>query len=588
MAFDGIFLNAIANEIKSKATNAKVDKIYQPQKDEIILSLRCFGENIKLLLSANGSAPRLHFTALQKENPLSAPMFCMVLRKHLAGAKLVDVLQNGIERVLFLVFDCYDDFGEQVQKNLVIEIMGRHSNIILLNNENKIIDAVKHIDFSVSAHRQVLPSLPYGLPPTQKKTSILDLTKEKISEILELNKGQRLDKTILNSFVGISPLISRELSFLCTRQSDFEVGLLNEAQTDKLIFLLLKLKETIEKKEYTPFMQTGVGDNKPFEFTFMDILQYGTSALSTKFDTFSVMLDTFYGERERLQAIKQRSSDILRVLTSATERISRKLDYQKEELEDCKGKDKLKLYGDLINANIYKITKGEKSVTLQNFYEDGYPEIEIKLDDRLAPAQNAQRYYREYRKANTAEKFLTEQIEEGVKELKYLESVFDGLTKASGEAELAEIREELADSGYIKSMKKGKKIQKRTRFLEFTSSDGFLILAGRNNLQNDRLTFKTATKPDLWFHVKGYAGSHTVIIADGKTIPDSTKTEAATIAAFYSGAKNSEKVAVDYTPIKNVKKPPLAKAGMVVYDNFKTAFVTPNDAFVGKLKKEAN
>lgn len=583
LAFDGLFLRAVIEEIREKALNAKVEKIFLPENDEVVIVLHCFGQTNKLLLSANSNIPRIHFTNVQKENPKVAPMFCMLLRKHLLGAKLINIEQLEFERIAKLSFLCYDEFSEQTQKYLIVEIMGRHSNIIFVNNDGKIIDSIKHIDLSVSTQRQVLPFLKYELPPAQDKHSILDFSFE---DFLEFSKEQKLDKALLNYFYGFSPLISRELAYLCSKQDDVLLSELNSSQKEKLLFYLNKLKDIVKTKDFMPYMLIDTANNKPFEFSFFEIFQYGTKVLTVKEETFSALLDNFYEIRDKHDRMKQRSADILKVLSNATDRISRKINAQKIDLNECKAKENYKLFGELINANIYRINEGDDKVLLENFYNDNNELIEIKLSQNISPSKNAQKYFKEYKKAKNAINYIEEQIKQGFKELSYLESVFDGLAKAENEIELNELREELSGNGYLrlKKQEKGKKSKVVSAFMKFTSSDGFTILAGKNNLQNDRLTTKTASKKDIWFHIKNFAGSHTVIITEEKEVPERTKTQAAIIAAYFSRANASSNVAVDYTLIKNVKKPSGAKAGMVIYDNFSTAFVTPDKELVEKLR----
>ncbi len=582
MAFDGLFLRALIEEIKEKALNSKVEKLFLPENDEIVILLHRFGQSLKLLISANANIPRIHFTTIQKENPKAAPMFCMLLRKHLTGAKLINIEQLDFERIAKLTFLCYDELGEQTKKYLIVEIMGRHSNIIFINNDNKIIDSIKRIDLSVSTQRQVLPSLKYELPPAQDKKSILDFS---FDNFIEFSKEKKLDKALLNYFYGFSPLISREISYLATKQIDIEVDKLSNEQKEKLKFHLNNIKDKILNNNLTPIMLIETVQNKPFEFSFFEILQYGAKVLTVKCETFSDLLDSFYEKRDKIDRMKQKSADILKVLSNASDRINRKISAQNDDLKNCKAKENFKLFGELINANIYRIDEKSKQVSLENFYNNNEL-IEIKLDENISLAKNAQKYFKEYRKANKAITLIKEQISKANQELLYLDSVFDGLAKAENEIELNEIRQELKENGYlrVKNQEKTKKKPVVSNFMKFISSDGFTILAGKNNLQNDRLTTKTATKKDIWFHIKNFAGSHTVIITEDKQVTDRTLTESAIIAAYFSRANASSNVAVDYTLIKNVKKPYGGKAGMVIYDNFKTAFVTPDKELVEKLR----
>ena len=582
MAFDGIFLNAVKTELE-KALGAKVERIFQPERDEVVLNLHCFGISYKLLLCASSTSPRIHFTNIQKENPTTAPMFCMVLRKHLSGAKLIKITQDGLERALRLSFDCYNDLGDLVQKHLIIEIMGRHSNIIFADDNERIIDSIKHIDLTVSSQRQVLIGMKYENPPAQNKLDLLNI--ENINKLLEEKKAKKLDKFLLEILGGISPLISRELSYLSSGQTDIEIESLSEKQRENLKQNIKKLSNLVKTKHYEPVMLIDKAENKPFEFSFMEIAQYSSSILSVKAESFSELLDKFYEEKVKTERSRQRSRDIVKVINLAKDRIVRKLNAQKAELEESKDCERQKLFGDLISANMYRIIKGDKEFETENFYDEKKPIIKIPLDENITPSRNAQRFYKEYRKQKNAVQYLEAQLSQGASELVYLETVLDGAEKAEIEAELNEIREELTENGYLKTRKKtAAKKREVSQPMEFKTPEGFTILTGKNNLQNDRLTLKTASKSDLWFHIKSYAGSHTVLFLEGKKATEKAKITAAQIAAYFSRAKGLSKTAVDYTEVKNVKKPSGAKAGYVIYDNYNTLYVTPDKEFIENLR----
>ena len=575
VAFDGIFLNALLNEIKSISIGAKVDKVYQPQSDCLVLLLRSGGESKRLLLSASANAPRLHFTDLSFENPASPPMFCMLLRKHLAGARLCDIQQQGFERIAVLVFEGFDDFGERTLKKLHIEIMGRHSNIIFTDANNKIIDSIKRVDLTVSAQRQVLPGMLYSLPPAQNKLDIAQ--NEDFKGIVDSLPDMRTDKALLESFQGFSPLIARELSFLCCGATDTLVSDLTEAQRDKLAFFLSRLSEKVKNKSYTPVILHSLPDKKPFEFSFTNIHQYGASMLSDSAESFSALLDSFYETREKISRIHQKTSDILKILSNAQDRIIKKTQRQKLELEQSAECEKFKLYGDLLSANLYRLQKAH-SVKLENIFGDGEL-ISIELNPSFSPAQNAQKYYKEYKKRLNSAEYLKSEIEKGIEELKYLDSVLDSLTKVETEKEIGQIRQELYQSGYIKrastiNKRKEKEVMSP---MHFTSSDGFEIFVGKNNFQNDWLTLKWASKTDIWLHVKDFAGSHVIVKAKEDKVSEQAIFEAAQLAAFYSKASKGTNVPVDFALVKHVKKPSGAKAGMVIYTNNKTLFVTPKE-----------
>lgn len=585
MALDGALLSYLTAEINSRLSNAKVDKIQQPERDELTITFRLRGGNEKLLLSASSNNPRAHFTQVAKESPMTAPMFCMLLRKHLAGGRFAGATQPGLERILFLDFDCHNEFGDEVRRTVVTEIMGRHSNIMLLDEHRRILDAVKHVDLTMSSRRQVLPGLAYELPPRQDKRDVTDIAPEEVVERLNGTKGE-LSKALIGVLQGVSPVVCRELAQLACRDSAARVETMTDAQRERLAFFLKRLSDDIKGGHGMPTLISDAKSGRPLDFSFMDITQYGTAAAVRRYETFSGLLDDFYCERDRVEQVNRRAHDILNVITNAVERISRKLDSQRAELTACGDRDRLKVCGDLISSNIFRLERGASRCELESYYKEGSPVEAIELDPRLAPAANAQKYYREYRKAATRERILREQIALDEKELAYLDSVFDELSRASGESELAEIRDELTGVGYLK--KHAKRAEKRPREnapLKFRSDDGIEIMIGRNNRQNDTLTLKTADKRDLWLHTRNIPGAHVIIAAGGAKIPASTLTQAAILAACHSKAKDSAQVPVDYTLVRNIKKPSGAKPGMVIYEEFKTVFVKPDAALMERLGK---
>jgi predicted ribosome quality control (RQC) complex YloA/Tae2 family protein len=584
VALDGALLSFITAEINTRLESARIDKIQQPEKDEIDITFRLRGGNEKLLLSASSNNPRAHFTQIVKENPMTAPMFCMLLRKHLSSARFAGATQPGLERILFLNFDCYNEFGDEVKRTLVIEIMGRHSNIMLLDEHSRIMDAVKHIDDTMSSKRQVLPGLLYEMPPKQDKTDVTDILPEEVLAKLRGQKGE-LGKALIGVLQGVSPVVCRELAQLACRDAAAHVEAMTAEGEERLCYFLKKLSSDLKAAQGVPVLISQAKSGRPLDFSFMDITQYGTAASVRRYDGFSQLLDAFYSERDRVERVTRRAHDMLNVITNAVERISHKLDNQRNELKACVGRDRLKICGDLISSNIFKLERGMSRCELENYYENGSPLVAISLDPQLTPARNAQKYYRDYHKAATGEKVLREQISLGEKELAYLETVFDELSRATGESELAEIRDELTGEGYLK--KHAKRTDKRIHEnapLKFRSTDGFEIRVGRNNRQNDKLTLKMADKRDLWLHTRNIPGAHVIIQADGMPVPDSTLSQAAMLAALHSHAKDSAQVPVDYTFVKNVKKPSGAKPGMVIYDDFKTAFVRPDTELAAKLK----
>lgn len=582
MALDGIFLSALRSEIEERILDARVDKVYQPSREEIILSMRGRQGGAKLLLSASAGSPRIHFTQIPLENPKTPPMFCMLLRKHLTGAKLVAVRQQGHDRILFLDFETTNELGDRVTVTVAMEIMGRHSNIIVVNQEGRIIDAVKRVNDEMSSVRAVLPGMQYTLPPAQDKLDLFSASREEAQEAFRKAKNQDFAKAIMQVYQGVSPILSREMAHYATGGLELLKDQVSAFRMNRLFDYIGRLREMMESGscQYTVVSENG----KPKDFSLVDIQQYGSYLEKKQYPTASQLLDGFYSERDQIERMKQRSHDLLKLLVNTSERVGRKLEAQKQELAESANRDTYKMYGDLINANLWQINKGDRLAKVQNFYEEDCPQVEIPLDMMLTPSQNAQHYYKEYRKAKTAEEKLAELIRQGEEELVYLDSIFDAVTRTSGESELLEIREELSEQGYLKNYHNRNRMLKAQPPLKYRSSDGFTIWCGRNNKQNDRLTLKTAKNYDLWLHTQKIAGSHVVVESDGREIPNRTIEEAAIIAAYNSHARDSAKVPVDYTLIKNVKKPNGAKPGMVIFVDYQTAYVTPDKELVERLE----
>jgi len=583
MALDGAFLSELKNEIETLAINSRVDRIHQPSREELVIALRWRGGGGKLLLSAGANSPRVHFTEVVQENPKQPPMFCMLMRKHLGNARLIAVRQIALDRILHLDFEAVNELGDLVVLTIAVEIMGRHSNIILIDQNQKIIDSIKRIDDEMSSVRQILPGMTYTLPPLQNKLVLTSCTPAQVADRVRSGRNVELSKAIMDALMGVSPILCRELAHYAARGRELLAAELDDDTVSRLEFAVGNLIATLQNHTGVPTL-VAEPDGRPRDFSFIDIHQYGHLMLTKHYDSYSSLLDSFYSERDRMERMKVRSHDLLRLLANTSDRIARKLYAQKQELLECADRDKLKVMGDLINANIYRLEKGQTYFDAENFYEEGSPILRIPLDPQYTPAKNAQKYYAEYRKADTAEKMLHTLIAQAEEESRYIDSVFDALSRADCEAELAAIREELAQGGYIKNYKSKYKRPEKLALQKYLSSDGFTILSGRNNVQNDQLTLKTARGCDIWFHTQKIPGSHTVVITEGKPVPNQTLTEAAMIAAYNSKARESAQVAVDYTAIKNVKKPNGAKPGMVIYDPYQTAYVTPDKGFIEKLK----
>ena len=579
MALDGIFLSKVKNELKEKAVGLRVDKVNQPTRDEVILNLRGKGCNYKLLLCVRADSPRLHFTSHNIDNPPVPPMFCMLLRKHLTGAMIKDVRQHETDRIIFIDFDATNEIGDRVELTVVMEIMGKYSNMILVSGE-KIIDSMKRVDYTTSSVRQILPGLMYVLPPQQNKLSIdaadIDIILDRVLSFRE----KSLSSAILNSIQGISPVVAREIAHK-TAFEDVQVSYLNNQQIEILKAVLKEFADNIGcSKVYMLTENSG----KPKDMSVIDIKQYDDMLCVKEYESAAELLDDFYFERDRINRINHRGHELIKLLNNLVERTSRKLALQREELKRCEDKETLKLYGELILANLYRLNKGVTYYEVENYY-DNCEVIRIPCNLALSPTENQKKYYKDYRKAQTAEKMLAGLIQDGENEIVYLESVLDELSRADTDSEISTIRLELQNGGYIKNLKgKKQKPPKELPPLEFMSSDGFKILVGRNNIQNDKLSLKTAMKNDMWLHTQKIPGSHVIIVGDGKEISDESIEEAAVIAAYYSKAKDSSLVPVDYTRVKALKKPNGAKAGMVIYHEYWTIITNPDKELVEKLR----
>lgn len=575
---DGVFLRHIKHEIEEKLIGGRVDKIHQPNKDEIVVMFRTREAAFRLLLSARANNPRVNFIDEGLENPKQPPMLCMLLRKRIQGAKLIEIRQPELERVLHFDFDAINDLGDRVVLTLTVEIMGKYSNIIL-TEEGRIVDALKRVNAEMTSQRLVQPGMEYQLPPPQDKLSIL-LAKSSdiISAVRALPKEQELSKALMATIQGISPIVARELTYEISHGADITNKTMTEEQEFRLGFFYQKLKETVEATSGKPFLVIDKSQ-KPIDFSFMEPHFYETAAVVKELNSFSELLEAFYKERDKLERMKVKEQDLLKLIGNLSERIARKISNQRVEIEKSKDREELKVNGDLISANLYSIEKGATSTTLLNFYDENQQDKTIKLDPALTASQNAQKYYKDYRKAKTAEVKLQEQIELAEEELRYVDSVFEMLTLVDSEKELNEIKAELVEQGYVKSSKTRKeKQQKLVEPATVSVADGFTAMVGKNNKQNDRLTLKIAKKQDMWFHTKNIPGSHVVLITDGKEPTKKAMQDAANLAAHYSRGREAEQVAVDYTLVKNVAKPQGSKPGMVIYNNFKTIFANPFEA----------
>ena len=585
MPLDALCLSGVVHELQNALSGAKIDKIYQPGRDEVVLALRAPAGNVKLLLSANPSHPRAHLTQISRENPDKPPMFCMLLRKHLAGARLLELVQPPMERVVDLRLEALDELGDRVERRLVLEAMGRHSNLILLDGEGRIMDCLRRVDSDMSARRQVLPGLFYRLPPAQEKLDPSSLDRAALeSALAAAPEESQADKWLLDTFGGLSPLICRELAFRAGGATDARLHQMGEGGRSRLLDELEGLLRSVQENSFTPVMLEKEGH--PSDFTFQPISQYGPAVSCVPFPSFSALLDRFYEQRENQERVRQRGQDLIRSVTNARDRAARKIGLQEQELAATRDRERLRQFGDIITSYLHAMEKGMSRLTAADFYDPECPQIHIPLDPLLTPQQNAAKYYKEYNKAKTAESILTLQLEKGRRDLDYLNSVLEAIALAEGERDLQEIRQELTDTGYLRRPSKARDRGKRvaSKPMEFRSSSGLRISVGKNNTQNDLLTTKQAFKSDLWFHTQKIHGSHVILWTEGGQ-PDLTSIqEAAQLAAWFSQGRESGKVAVDYTPVKYVKKPGGARPGMVVYTTYETAYVAPDGELARRLR----
>lgn len=576
MALDGIYLNFLVAEVNELLAGAKVDKIHQPSKNELVFIMRTRGGMHKLYFSADANSPRFAVVNSVPENPQTPPMLCMLFRKRLVGATLLSVEQYGLDRIAFFNFDATNEIGDRVKLTLAVEIMAQHSNVILFNEENRIVDALRRVDSEKSSYRLVLPGAQYKLPPPQEKLDIRSVEPQEICQSILSLVNAKLSSAILRTMQGVSPLLSREIAFrVCG--DDKGVGELSTEEKMALLCEISSLKTMVMSGETKPTMVLDESE-KPMEFSFMPVTQYGSGYKTIEKSNVFELLEGFYSERDRVLRTRSKGAELFKLLDNAIERTSRKLNNQQEDLKKCADREDLRIKAELITAVQYKLEKGLSVYEVENYYDNNNI-VKISVDPALSPSQNSQKLYKEYRKACTAENMLIKLIEEGEQDLEYLKSVKDLLERSTLEREFGEIKDELISQGFIKPKKSGKKQMKKQALppLEFKTSQGLTVLVGRNNIQNDRLTFKVGRKGDMWLHAQKCPGSHVLLLSEGGEIPDDAIVEAAEIAAYYSSAKDGTIVTVDYTDVKNIKKPNGAKPGFVVYYTYYSVNVKPKD-----------
>ena len=564
MAFDAFYLSAVLTEIRQLG-ETRVEKIHQPSRDTVILHLKGRETRAKLLIAANPAAPRLHLTTANPENPPEPPMFCMLLRKHLSGARLVEISQLPMERCAVFTFDCIDELGDLTQKRLIAELMGKTCNLYLLDKTGRIIDCLRRIGLDAGAKRTALPGMYYQNPDPVEKLHPLEAD---FSDLLASPGADQLADRLMDSLGGLSPLVCREAALFATGDVDARLDCCE--QSDIAEKLTLFFREQLSHPTPSFYAQA---DGTPKQFAFCPIRQYGGCETA---DSFSGLLDMYYTVRDRKDAMRQKSQGIRKTVSNLCQRLTRKIAIQEKELLATYDRERLRQLGDILTANIHRIQKGQTKVECEDFYDEDMKPVEISLSPLLSPQQNAAKFYKDYARMKTAEKELTKQIAIATEELSYLGSVLEELNRASSEQELEEIRHELQETGYVKA-ESGKKRIKASKLppMRFVSTDGYPIYVGRNNRQNEELTFKSARKDDLWLHASKVHGSHVIIACAGATPPDDTITQAAQLAAYYAETGGGQNIAVDMTPVKQVKKIPNGKPGMVIYHSYKTVIANP-------------
>ena len=578
MAFDAYFMSAVLEEVRAKCIGARIDKIHQPSRDTLILQLKSRESREKLIFVANPTAPRLHLTTASPENPAEPPMFCMLLRKHLLGAKLNSVTQPPMERAATFTFDCTDEMGYPVQKRLVAELMGRTCNLYLLSPEGRIIDCLRRIGLDESAKRAALPGLNYQDPEPVTKEELGSETN--FAAFLNQPGADILADRLMDTFGGLSPLVCREAALFAAGSTDARIDALDADTVAEKLQLFFA-----EHLNHPAPYYYDLSDGTPKQFAFCPIRQYGEYKQA---ESFGQLLDMYYTLRDHKDAMRQKSAAVRKTVQNLCTRLKRKLAIQEKELTATFDRERLRQLGDILTANIHRIVKGQTKVTCQDFYDEEMKDIEIPISPILSPQQNAAKFYKDYTRMKNAEKELTRQMELAEDELNYLQSVLEELNRAQSEQELEEIRQELQAGGYLRAETGRKKVkQGKLPPMRFESTDGYPIYVGRNNRQNDELTFKSARKDDIWCHASKVHGSHVIISCGGTMPPDDTVTQAAQLAAYYAETGGGQNIPVDVTTVKQVKKVPSGKPGMVIYHTYRTVIANPYpDIVVDALNAE--
>ena len=560
MALDGITVSNVVAELSSLLTDSRISKIAQPENDELLLTFKGFRGQTRLLLSASASLPLIYITETNKPGPMTAPNFCMLLRKHIGNGKITRIWQPGLERIIHFEIEHYDEMGDLRHKQLIVELMGKHSNIIFCDENDMIIDSIKHISASTSSVREVLPGRTYFIPETRHNCNPLETSREEFCSQV-FTKPMSLSKALYSTYTGISPVIAEELCHRASLESDQSANSISELEKLHLFTIFSHLMEDIKENSYHPNIVYD-GDHTPVEFSSVHLSMYEDYEIQ-EFDSISAVLRQYYAMKNTVTRIRQKSSDLRRITGTALDRTRKKYDLQLRQLKDTEKREKYKVYGELLHTYGYSAEPGAKKLTVLNYYTN--EELTIPLDETLSAQENAKRYFDKYSKLKRTCEALTELIQETKADLDQLESIQTFLDLALSEEDLVQVKEELTDAGYIRRKYTGKKVKITSRPFHYRSSDGYDIYVGKNNFQNDELTFKFASGNDWWFHAKGAPGSHVVVKTNGDELPDATFEDAARLAAYYSKNRNSSKVEIDYVEKKHVKKPNGAKPGFVVY-----------------------
>ncbi len=578
MAFDGIVTAAMAEELKHTLTGARINKIAQPEPDELLFTLKSGRDQHRLLISASAGLPFIYLTKQNKPSPLTAPNFCMLLRKHIQNGKILSVGQPGLERVIDFEIEHTNELGDLCKKHLIVELMGKHSNIIFCDDNHKIIDSIKHVSAQMSSVREVLPGRDYFIPETMHKQNPLALSREAVSDCLR-SQSAPCAKALYSTFTGISPTTAQEVCSLACIDSSQPANSLNEMELLHFAGIFCSLMEDVRQKDFHPCII--YNKKEPVEFSAFPLSQY-EDLQSRQYDSISAVLETYYADKNAYTRIRQKSSDLRRIVQTALERSRKKYDLQQKQLRDTQKREKYKVYGELIHTYGYSVPEGASSFEVLNYYTN--ETITIPLDKNLTTAENAQKYFQKYNKQKRTFEALSDFIQETKGEIEHLNSVATALDIAVAEEDLTQIKEELTQCGYIRRKFINKKEKSKSRPFHYLSSDGYHIYIGKNNLQNDELTFHFASGNDWWFHAKGIPGSHVIVKTNGEELPDLAFEEAGRLAAYYSQGRNSEKVEIDYTLKKNVKKPNGSKPGFVVYYTNYSLVIDPDISGMEKLE----